>query len=287
MQIADIVLAILVPLVASALGWVGVEMSLTPQEGLTHRTRRNYRIAMLLLVLAAVVLSIWQTTRNIGQQNQEKEASQKREGELSNKVSEQGGKLDAIAHFEQQFLAFVSASRSAGTPDAASKAYEAMALTVLRMAQPAASQPDAHLVILYQDGELNGRTISIPAPSNVSPIAIQLSEFRFKNNGGHVTAGVSARLYLSKTVSSTSIWQPTLSDDPDFPFAYYSGGGLGGGFGGALSPIINPQETWNWMAFQGQLPAGQTLIEPIKAKLKVFYGTAKPAEAIFSIQRKE
>jgi len=44
MQIADLVLAITVPLVAMLAGWVGVEMSLTPADRLTVKQRSSYSI---------------------------------------------------------------------------------------------------------------------------------------------------------------------------------------------------------------------------------------------------
>jgi hypothetical protein len=121
---------------------------------------------------------------------------------------------------------------------------------------------------------LEGGTIEISAQS---PQLIQLSEFQIKNVGTHVTGAVTARMYFSKVVNPLGpVWQPTPSEEPKFPFACFSG--VGGG------PIINPQETWNWPAFSGQ--SEQSLDEPIRVKLKLFYGAAKPAEVNFTIRKR-
>jgi hypothetical protein len=83
-----------------------------------------------------IVTTAFQSVRSSKEQQHLRDDAQKTEKDLSNKVSEQGGKLDAISHFEQQFLTFVSQSqRAPGSPDAATKAYEAMALAVMKMAQ--------------------------------------------------------------------------------------------------------------------------------------------------------
>lgn len=139
----------------------------------------------------------------------------------------------------------------------------------------APSTSEARLQISYEQSELDGRTIEIPA--TLVPQVIQLSEFQIKNVGTHVTGGVTARIYFSRTINSSGAWEPTPSDEPKFPFACFSG--IGGG-----PTIINPQETWNWPAFSGQMI--QTLDEPISVKLKVFYGSAKPTEVNFTIRKK-
>lgn len=277
MQTADLVLAIAVPLVALCAGWVGVEMSLTPPDRITPRKRLQYRAAFIVLMLAAIGLNIWQTARNAQQQEQAKTEFQKTQAQLSSKVSEQSGKLDAISHFEQQFLAFVSQQRSS-TPDAQSKAYEAMALTVMRMAQGSASNSTSaqhvHLRILYEKSELDGRTISIPASANLK--VIQFSEIGIQNMGSQGARDVSARLYFSKQISGAGYWQATASDEPNFLSAFYFGG---------MGLLIHPQETWELPEFSGGLGTNWEANQTIMCKLKVFYGSEIPLTVNFSIRQ--
>lgn len=253
---------------------IGIEMVNNPPGDAAWK-KWLYRILFIVFGGAVVATTFFQSVRSSNEQLQLRQNAESRERELSNKVSEQGGKLDAISHFEQQFLTFVSGTRTTGTPDAAAKAYEAMALTVLKMSQPTQTSQPAHIVILNGNAELNGSTIT-----SATPAAIELSEIHLKNSGGQATGATSARLYLSKQVTLTNFfWQPTQSDEPDFPYAYYSVAS------GLMPTLINPQETWNWVPFQGQLV--QPLNESIKAKLKVFYGSLKPAEAVFTIRKKD
>ena len=69
----------------------------------------------------------------------------------------------------------------------------------------------------------------------------------------------------------------TASDEAGFSTAFYSAG--------IVPVLINPQETWNWPAFSGQMT--QALNEPVSVKLRVFYGGAKPVEANFRIRKQE
>ncbi|HTC92884.1 MAG TPA: hypothetical protein VK699_05475 [Terriglobales bacterium] len=284
MQTADLVLAILVPVVTLAAGWAGVEMSLTPPDRMTSGRRLIYRGAFIVFMLAAIALNIWQTTRNAHQQDlakndletQTREFQQKQQ-EMSNKVSEQGGKLDAITHFEQQFLTF-AAQQHSGSPDAQTKAYEAMALAVMKTAQGPGATSDAHVQILNDNHDLNGQTIFVNVPNAAQPVAFTLPQFRLHNSGGHASGSLSARLYLSKQCGSISNWQQTPSDEQNFPVAFF----LGPGF---PATIVNPQETWNLEPFGGTIHEKWDTDEIISAKLKLFYGATQPAEAHFFIRR--
>jgi hypothetical protein len=292
-ETADLVLAIAVPLVAMLAGWVGVEMSLTPPERQTAEQRRNYRAAFILFMLLAIGLNIWQTARNAKQQNSAKDDYQRKQGELTNKVSEQGGKLDAIAHFEQQFLTFVSQAQrpAGGASDAQTKAYEAMALAVMKMAQGSAPQSpgNVHLQITYEGSELDGRTIDVAlnnGTTNGAPNGqhgFQLAQFHIKNYGSSTSGAVSARLYFSKQLFGSGGWESTPSDESALPVAFYMGGGI--------TPIhINAQETWNFPEFFGIVSSPPVVWEPgetIAVRLKVFYETDRPVIANFHIRRKK
>jgi hypothetical protein len=136
---------------------------------------------------------------------------------------------------------------------------------------------NVRLQVLYNGSELEGRTISVVANQPTST-PFQTSDFRIKNAGGRVAGPVSVRLYFSSpVVSLVPQWQSTASDDSNFATAFYSTG---------FPPIlINPQETWNWISFNGVIPQG--LSEPISAKVKVFYGAEKPVEVAFLIRKSE
>ncbi len=154
-----------------------------------------------------------------------------------------------------------------------------LAGAIARMAQgtriPTAPSPrDAHIQVLYEGIELNGRTFSIRDNSKI----INLADFKLRNTGTSATGPTSLRLYLSKEANTTTpYWVPTASDEAGFPAAFYSAG-----VGAYI--IINPQEIWNWPSFMAQNK--EDVSEPIRAKLKVFYGAEKPAEAHFVIARK-
>jgi hypothetical protein len=150
-----------------------------------------------------------------------------------------------------------------------------------RLQAPASSViPDLHLRLLYEGADLQGRTLLV---GGTDPKLISLSEFQIHNGADRDTGIVSLRLYLSKQASVTSPptisypWQTTPSDEVGFPTAFYSGGTL-------PQVIINSTETWNWSAFSARLPED---LDEISAKLKVFYGSAKPSEATFIIRRKK
>jgi len=274
----DTLLTLLNVVFVVLLSGIGVEMVNNP-PGEEGWKKWLYRALFAGFGLTIVIVTVVQSARNNAEQDSLRDEAQKRERELSNKVSEQGGKLDAIAHFEQQFLAFVSQQR-VGAPDAQAKAYEAMAMAVMNMAQGPGRPPswsDTRLAVLCEGRELNGQTITVkPVPSGALPVRIQIN---VRNEGSHVSGAVSARLYFSKEISGAGDWEPFGSDDPAFPSAFY--------IGGSMSPAaagINPQETFVW-DFNGQIP--QPFDAPISARLKVFYGSSKPVEANFTIRKRE
>src|SRR5208282_682208 len=222
METADLVLAIIVPVIVLAAGWLGVEMG--TEEDLSQAKRFWYRLLFIVLGLVAIGLNIWQTSRNVGQQQQVRREADKTEKELSNQLSAANGKLDAISSFEKQFLTFVSEQRPT-SPDAATKAYEALAIAVLKTAQgqtTTSSPPDAHLQILYEKGELDGQTILIAVTPGAANLLITIPEFRFRNTGGRVSGVVSARLYFSRVINGIGNWMATESDEPSFPSAFYA-----------------------------------------------------------------
>jgi hypothetical protein len=139
--------------------------------------------------------------------------------------------------------------------------------------------PDLHLGLLYEGANLNGRSLGSLGENAKT---IKLVEFQIHNGAERATGATSLRLYFSKPVTASSPltpqfpWQPTPSDEINFPAAFYSTG--------AVPITINPTETWNWPAFSGQLTDD---FDEVSAKLKVFYGSARPAEASFLVHSKK
>lgn len=276
----DTVLTLLNVVWGLVLTGIGIEMVNNP-PGDVRWKKWFYRLLFIVFGVAVIATTACQSVRNASEQQHLKTEAQKTEKDLSNKVSEQGGKLDAIAHFEQQFLTFVSQSqRSSGNaPDAQTKAYEAMALSVMKMAQGSgpSSSPDVHLHILYNKNELNGQTVRVPFNPQGSAKMFQLLPFSVHNSGSHISNAVSVRLYFSKQVQSSNQWMATPSDEADLPFCYYAGG--------MMAPIyINAQETWNFSEFSGLIQNQNMDSNEIAVRMKVFYGADRPVVANFTIR---
>jgi hypothetical protein len=136
MDTADLILAILVPLVTGIAGWMGVEMSLRPPQEKWQTIR--YRGFFVSLILAAVVLNVWQTARASGQQNSQKIEFARRDKETSDQIGFMRGQLASIAEFERHFVAQQSSQPSSGVL----REYLSAALAVMNIAQAgASSQP--------------------------------------------------------------------------------------------------------------------------------------------------
>jgi len=114
----DTVLTLLNVVWGLILSGIGIEMVNNP-PGDVRWKKWAYRLLFVLFGVAVIVTTSYQSVRNANEQQQIKAEAQKTEKELSNKVSEQSGKLDAIAHFEGQFLDFVSHRQRGSGPDGA------------------------------------------------------------------------------------------------------------------------------------------------------------------------
>jgi hypothetical protein len=145
------------------------------------------------------------------------------------------------------------------------------------------STSSSRLQIMYNGSKLNGSTIETPS---VDGLELMLSRFNIKNDGPHDTPFVTMRLYFSKGVTlnlvrTPPIWEFTDSDEPNaFPGEYFSANGSPSG------PVIHVGETWNWEPFPGRIVHPEDAKVAIRAKVKIFYGASRPAEAIFSVKTK-
>jgi hypothetical protein len=133
-----------------------------------------------------------------------------------------------------------------------------------------------NLHILYDNEALDGRkiTANIRAidPNQATLFALQPFQF---NNSGETIPKISVHLYFSVPIDLLTVfWISAASDESNFPSSFVWNTRL-------TDPPISRGETWSITAFQGNKVRGFT--EPITAKLKVFYGTNRPAEATFTI----
>jgi hypothetical protein len=144
----DIWLTLLNAVWGLVLTGIGIEMVNRPPTD--NRKKWLYRIVFMVFGIAVIVTTGVQSVRSANEQQRLQKEAQNTEKDLSNQLSSANGKLDAISHFEGQFLTFVTQQKGSA-PDPAAKAYEAMALTVLKMAQAPSPTAPAGLWQLSSD----------------------------------------------------------------------------------------------------------------------------------------
>jgi hypothetical protein len=168
----DTVLTVLNVVWGLILTGIGVEMVNNP-PGDVRWKKWFYRILFMVFGSAVVVTTFVQSVRNANEQRHLWETAQRTESNLSNKVSEQGGKLDAIADLWKQFLASMPAQLKSA---AAWGAYQAMAKATINIARPASSMsvssPTDHPASQY--GQLSDDQLIGAA----KVVAEQMSSFR-------------------------------------------------------------------------------------------------------------
>jgi hypothetical protein len=124
------------------------------------------------------------------------------------------------------------------------------------------------VVLSHGNKELNGQTIDTGGRSDVLNGLIVPS---LQITATKTTAPLSVRLYLSEGDARwNGPWEPTESDDKEFPAEFHWGG-----------PQVSSQETWNTPEFIVQRNKGVPFDRLISARIKVFYGAAKPVLADF------
>jgi hypothetical protein len=152
------------------------------------------------------------------------------------------------------------------------------AVAVLTIAVSHFGNPSGTLAlhILYSNAELNGHTIeaTIRAVDPNQATLFALQPFQAENSGESVNQ-ISAHLYFSVPIDAmTASWTSIASDDSKFVSAFLW-----------TTPVtaapISHGETTSLPEFQGNKVLGFTA--PISARLKIFYGADKPAEANFTV----
>jgi len=266
---ADILLGVVTALMAALGGIVSAHAPAKPKH------KWAYGAAFVALGVFSIILIVTQSRATAKEQQEAQEKQRQIQEKLdSSRMSQEymRGQLDSIS------VMIKKVGEKTTDP-----VLGQMAVTIARMADNARSSgtststPDAKVQILFEGSELDGRTITLAAKQQLA-----LDELNLRNVGGKPTGPVSVRLYFSKQINPVpfngafGIWEATASDESKFPYAYY-GGTLG------TPPLVNPQETWNWVGFAASLPDG--LNEPLRCKVKVFYGAPKPAEANFTFRR--
>lgn len=164
----DTVLTVLNVVWGLILTGIGVEMVNNP-PGDVQWKKWAYRIVFVVFGFAVIVTTFAQSVRNTNEQRHLSENAQRTENNLSNKVSEQGGKLDAIADLWKQFLASMPAQLKSA---AAWGAYQAMAKATINIARPASpmsvSSPTDHPASQY--GQLSDDQLIAAAKALASEI---------------------------------------------------------------------------------------------------------------------
>lgn len=129
-------------------------------------------------------------------------------------------------------------------------------------------------------GHLDGQVFEITRNTTQFPFF----PLFFKNIGDKRTEPLSIQLSLSTGVfwnSPNEDWQPTATDDKDYPVNYYYAAVVSSR---TAAVGIAPQETWPLQ--EGYVGYLNSPTNVIKCKLRVFYGADKPAEAYFEIKFK-
>ena len=228
--------------------YMGVHVTLHPQD--SPKAKRLWKVGFIVATLATCTLVVWQTKRN---------------GDAQRILQAQ---LDQIQKNTSQPPQVKVENQIDTSPIA--KALQTPTV-VHNIKSP-------ELQIFYNNKKLDGQTILIHIPTGAVRLQtmLQLQAFHVKNNGGVSTGPVGARLYFSHpSLGGARPWETIDSDDPKYPQEFYLGGGP-----------ISPQETATWYPFEAFInPPG--LESPIKARLQLFYGGPKPAEAHFVIRREE
>jgi hypothetical protein len=129
----------------------------------------------------------------------------------------------------------------------------------------------SNIQLLYRDKPLDGSSIEVFGSQ------FTLDDLHAKSTGPPSVKSPHWRLYFSHQVASNTpgIWVPTSSDESNFPFAYYA----------ETKGSIDAGEQFNFEpAFAGTVLPNWDSSEPIRVKLKFFYGSEKPALADFVIK---
>lgn len=131
--------------------------------------------------------------------------------------------------------------------------------------------------LYYRNSELEGQMIDatlMPEGNNRSePGRIVLQDIRAETSGRFPTEKATVILYFSDQVMcepGAKECHPVAGRD-----------GFLEGFLWNDLPPINPKETWSMPVFKGTVPG--SLPKMMKARLKIFYGEAIPAEATFTV----
>lgn len=174
----DTVLTVLNVVWGLILTGIGVEMVNNP-PGDVRWKKWAYRIVFMVFGFAVLVTTSAQSVRNTNEQRHLSANAQRTENNLSNKVSEQGGKLDAIADLWKQFLASMPAQLKSA---AAWGAYQAMAKATINIARPASpmsvSSPTDHQASQY--GQLSDDQLIAAAKAIAQQIGEYPGEWRYK-----------------------------------------------------------------------------------------------------------
>lgn len=128
----DTLLVVLNCVAGLALGFIGIEIANNPPTRPWHKL--VWRILFGFFGIVVLVTTLVQKSRNDAEQAKLRGDAATNQASLSNQLSNANGKLDAISHFEGQFLSFLSQHQSSNTLDPITRAYLTSALAIMKAA---------------------------------------------------------------------------------------------------------------------------------------------------------
>lgn len=159
-------------LCAFALGFIGIEMVNSP-PGEIRWKKWLYRCLFIFFGVGVMSTTIFSTIRTESDRQRRERETNVIQNNLSNQISNQAGKLDAIGQFMGQF---VQTTQQRGVvPDEAAKAYRAMAQAVIKMAQGNKSQPGESRELSPADQETMKENLFVPETMRIGGMRVRIS----------------------------------------------------------------------------------------------------------------
>jgi len=137
--------------------------------------------------------------------------------------------------------------------------------------RPVAPKPP-HVVVYFGDTEAKGATFIVSVSKEG---AFQLPTLILENSGGSDARSPAIRLFLSPQITCGGVWVTTRSTEKGFASQCFLGGP-------GIPPIGAGGEKWIGPQFFGTF-VGAIPSDPVKARIRVFYGSEAPTTEDFKI----
>lgn len=215
----NILLAVVVPLLMAALGGILAAKTLPSEVGKLNPEKWLWIASFIFIFLVSVVLGFVQQVRSTAQEKQTETKAHEKELRDSGEIKYMQGQLDSIGK--------IMSNLSSGSDPKQTAAILKGILPIL-----AATAPDVSLQVLYQNGNLEGKTISIPfrtirtgpgAPAGYKPEQqFTLSGLSVRNDGTRSSDPLAVSLCFSVEVIPGSVsWAKRATNDAsdaEFPY---------------------------------------------------------------------